>query len=90
MKWEQASWPPGFFANHKLWIFRNGKVYTRIANGKIHADVWGSDVWNIEERGYYNPDFELVTCHGTMSDTVKRLLARKFKTALFYFDHSLE
>jgi hypothetical protein len=81
--WNKEHLPPNFFGDHFLWILKDGKVYKRKANGKMHTNVWGSEVWDIEERGYYNQEFGLITCHGEISLDLKRKLARKFKDAMF-------
>ena len=66
-----------------LWIKKNNQVYKRKrTNHQIHEEIWGPDVWANEERGYYNSNYEIVTCHTSVDLDLERKLLKKFPTAL--------
>jgi hypothetical protein len=85
-KWEKAL-PDDFYGNADvLWIALDGKVETFLRSDEIHATVWGHVAWDIDERGYYNPAYCLVTCHGKIRHQVMRQLAKLFEDAIYYRD----
>lgn len=49
----------------------------------IHADYWGDDAWDNQERGYYSDEHGLVTCHGPIKQTTIKQLARIFRDACY-------
>ena len=84
-KWEKAL-PNDFYGNAEfLWIvLENGKVETFLRSDEIHALIWGHEAWDIDERGYYNPSYGIITCHGKISQHVMRKLSKMFEDAIYY------
>jgi hypothetical protein len=78
--------PFDFFSTKSaMWILdeQTGKIRMSSKN-QIHAQIWGSEAWNNELRGYYNDSYGIITCHGHVSDTLMQKLAKKFPRAIFY------
>jgi hypothetical protein len=82
LKWEKET-PEDFYSTKThMWILIDGKV--RMSKKcKIHAEIWGEDAWGIDQRGYYNDNYGIVTCHGKTTTDLERMLAKKFPRAMY-------
>ena len=84
LKWDKQT-PDDFYSTKThMWIMLDGKI--RMSKKKshlIHAHIWGEDAWNIEERGYYNDNYGIVSCHGKVSEELINKLAKKFSRAMY-------
>lgn len=87
LKWD-GFLPAGFFNQTTYaWVLKGNKVLRRTRNRRIHAEIWGEWVWNVEERGYYNPEHGIVTCHGKLTPAILRKLGKIFTDAIYYYDN---
>ncbi len=66
-----------------LWILIDGKIEIAEAPGhkKIHKDVWGTQAWDINERGYFRESCGTVTCHRPIENSLLRKIERAFDKA---------
>ena len=82
MKWEKATPDDYYSTKSHMWILLDGKIrWSKKKN--IHAQIWGTEAWNIPQRGYYNDGYGLIHCHGKASPELVNMLAKKFPRAMF-------
>jgi len=83
MDWEKMK-PQSSEITH-VWIFQDNEIKIEESEGHktMHCQAFGSEAWEISERGYYYSDEGLVSCHSQISGDLEKKLERAFEEACY-------